>query len=306
MEFYHMNAEMLPRIHFVDDTVIKPPYVHKRRKAGEYIVYLVKHGEMFLTEDGAELTLGPGDFCVLDKDRTHQGVRESTCEYYYVHFSHAGFAPVEEKDEGSMMSLLIQERQEALKSNIFAYDRCDNNIIYLPKHWHIPYASDFIRVDELMQQAIRENYNPLENYKILCAAKIQEAFILISRCFITAEKERYLKKLPAYYPLVQDMLDWLGREYGGAVTGEALERRFGNNYDYMNRVFKKVTGQTVFQYLTQLRISHAKILLLHTSLRMAEVGEKVGFPDEYYFNRVFKKYVGVPPATYARTVSLED
>jgi YesN/AraC family two-component response regulator len=194
---------------------------------------------------------------------------------------------------------------DSLRSDIFTYDKCEDNVIYLPKHWNIPNGV-WVKIEGLLQQAIQENYNPLENYKILCACIVQKIFIEIDRYFTTVEREKYLNKLPAFYPRVQEILKYLDREYAGEITSETLEKKFGGNFDYMNRIFKKVTEETIFQYLTKVRISHAKILMLHTSLRVREVGEKVGFPDEYYFSRVFKKCMGVPPATYAKLISVDD
>ena len=86
MEFYRINAQMLPKVNFVDETEIRPPYVHRKRRAGEQILYFIRHGEMHLLEDGKPLILKPGDVCLLDKDRTHEGTKATTCNYYYVHF----------------------------------------------------------------------------------------------------------------------------------------------------------------------------------------------------------------------------
>ena len=68
----------------------------------------------------------------------------------------------------------------------------------------------------------------------------------------------------------------------------------------MNRTFKKVTGETIFRYLNRVRINHAKTLILNTPLKMSVIGTRVGFSDEYYFIRVFKKYTGKSPTEYAR------
>lgn len=299
MEFYRLKGDVLPRIHFVDETIIYPPYVHRKRKAGEYIVYVIRHGEMVLTEDGEPVTLVPGDICVLDKDRTHVGVKATECEYYYIHFSHEDIR-LEDRPEEEWMKLLLEERQDSLGSDKFSYSSCDQNVIYLPKCWHVSNAGDRIRINELLKEAVRENYDPLEGYKMLCACKVQQAFIEMSRSFTTGERDKFIHRLPGYYPKVQEILEWLNREYAREITSVMLEEELGGNFDYMNRVFKKVTGHTVFQYLTRLRISHARLLVLHTSMKMGEIGEKVGIPDEYYFNRVFKKYVGMPPAAYSR------
>lgn len=75
MEFYRINAQMLPKVNFVDETEIRPPYVHRKRRAGEQILYFIRHGEMHLLEDGKPLILKPGDVCLLDKDRTHEGTK---------------------------------------------------------------------------------------------------------------------------------------------------------------------------------------------------------------------------------------
>ena len=84
------------------------------------------------------------------------------------------------------------------------------------------------------------------------------------------------------------------------ITGKLLEKEFGGNFDYMNRVFKKVTGETIFRYLNRVRINHAETLILNTPMKMSAIGSRVGFSDEYYFSRVFKKHTGKSPTEYAR------
>lgn len=300
MEIYQMSAEILPSIHFVDDTVIEPPYIHKRRRAGEYIMYVIKHGEMYLLENEEPLSLRAGDICILDKDRVHVGVKASVCGYYYIHFQHRDMRLMAHEDEEEALDILMKQRMEALESDIFSYAGCEDGKIYLPKLWHVEDAAAWVKLEELLEQAKQENYSPMENYKIMCACNIQQVFMEIGRSFLTAEQKNDLSSLPGYYYTVHRILAWLNQEFATRITGELLEQKFESNFDYMNRVFKKVTGQTIFQYLTRIRINHAKILILHTSMKMSEVGKKVGFPDEYYFNRVFKKQVGVPPAAYAK------
>ena len=59
--FYRINLQYLPSVRLADSVVIEPPYVHRRRKADEYIVYLIKKGVMYLEENGETVTLQPGD-----------------------------------------------------------------------------------------------------------------------------------------------------------------------------------------------------------------------------------------------------
>ncbi|NQZ70101.1 MAG: helix-turn-helix transcriptional regulator [Lentisphaeria bacterium] len=52
------------------------------------------------------------------------------------------------------------------------------------------------------------------------------------------------------------------------------------------------------EYVKQLRLNKAKILLATTSLYVAEVADKVGFSNQFHFSRQFKKMFGVSPSDY--------
>lgn len=89
----------------------------------------------------------------------------------------------------------------------------------------------------------------------------------------------------------------------GRNFGERLGEEFDGNFDYMNRIFKRVTGQTIFQYLTAVRMEHAKRLIAQTTMHTGVIGQEVGYPDEYYFSKVFKRNVGMSPRAYADSLS---
>lgn len=72
----------------------------------------------------------------------------------------------------------------------------------------------------------------------------------------------------------------------------------GLNEKYFSSRFNKEVGCSFVSYLTELRIAHAKQLILKTDMRMYEVSEAVGFANVEHFTRVFKKTVGVSPKSY--------
>ncbi|HEX2927870.1 MAG TPA: response regulator [Ruminiclostridium sp.] len=61
---------------------------------------------------------------------------------------------------------------------------------------------------------------------------------------------------------------------------------------HLGRLMKKETGQTFVEYLTNIRMSRAEILLKNSDLKGYQVGEKVGITDPHYFSILFKKNVG--------------
>lgn len=66
----------------------------------------------------------------------------------------------------------------------------------------------------------------------------------------------------------------------------------------MFRLFKKETGDTPIGYRNKLRIKKAQQLLLDGECTISEISEMLGFENIYYFSRIFKKYVGIPPSRY--------
>ncbi|MGY3750049.1 AraC family transcriptional regulator [Vagococcus acidifermentans] len=71
---------------------------------------------------------------------------------------------------------------------------------------------------------------------------------------------------------------------------------------YFTRFFKKHTGSTFMQFLTEYRINQAKYILAHENLPMAEVAEKAGFNSVKTFHHVFKEKVGQSPLKYQKAI----
>ena len=63
-------------------------------------------------------------------------------------------------------------------------------------------------------------------------------------------------------------------------------------------IFKRYLNQTPVSYLTEYRINEACKLLRAGNLSIAEVAISVGFFDQFYFSRVFKRAKGMPPSKY--------
>jgi two-component system, response regulator YesN len=67
---------------------------------------------------------------------------------------------------------------------------------------------------------------------------------------------------------------------------------------YLCDIFKQKLGITIIEYITMLKMERAKILLRHENMKYYEIAYNLGFQDEEYFSKVFKKYVGMSLAEY--------
>jgi AraC-like DNA-binding protein len=84
----------------------------------------------------------------------------------------------------------------------------------------------------------------------------------------------------------------------GRLTQAGAAAACGVSPTYLAHLLKKETGKTFTDIVTERRMSRARELLAHTTLRVAEVAEAVGFDDEAYFARRFRQCFNVAPRDY--------
>ena len=72
----------------------------------------------------------------------------------------------------------------------------------------------------------------------------------------------------------------------------------GLSAPYLSAIFKREVHQNFSEYLTKVRIQHAKELLCCTSKLIYEVAYEVGFRDYRYFSQIFKKQTGQTPREF--------
>ena len=66
----------------------------------------------------------------------------------------------------------------------------------------------------------------------------------------------------------------------------------------LSGLFKKETGSSVMAYRNELRLVKAAQLLLHSNLRIADIGDRVGYSEQAFFSRFFRKHLGMSPRQY--------
>lgn len=82
------------------------------------------------------------------------------------------------------------------------------------------------------------------------------------------------------------------------ITIEQYAEKLNISAETLNQLCKDETGLTAKQLQLDLKITEAKRLLLYSSLNTSEIAFKVGFEDNSYFSRIFKKKTNVSPAKF--------
>lgn len=300
--YFVVDSRRIPVVRLVNEAVIDPPYVHRRRIPHEWIIYLIKNGRMELEEDGILYHLSPGDFLLLDPEGQHEGREATHCEYFYIHFQHADIRAVE-ADGQQLRERMYQMRSEALRSGcseIPSYGEGTEHELLLPKYCHMTDEA-VVSLTRGLYDMIQNERDHMEYYKTLCGCQLMQLLVGVSRHSLSAELDNAGMLSARSYQKVLEVQNYLHASYREQITGDTLANRFDMNFDYLNRLFRQSVGRPIFQYLSSLRIARARELLTTTSMRISQISEQVGFADESYFSKVFKKYTGRSPADYART-----
>lgn len=99
------------------------------------------------------------------------------------------------------------------------------------------------------------------------------------------------------------MIAYLNENYTRQVHLKDLADMFYINKNYASLLFRRHTGMNYSDYLNSLRLNKARELLAETPLSINEVAEQSGYPDYFYFNKLFKKTFGITPAKFRKTTS---
>ncbi|CAH1200771.1 putative response regulatory protein [Paenibacillus plantiphilus] len=100
------------------------------------------------------------------------------------------------------------------------------------------------------------------------------------------------------HPEVKKIIQYIDEHYDEEITLASLSRHVMMGENYVSALFKKKTGETLIHYLHRIRIEKAIALLLTTDLPVNQVGQNVGFMNDNYFIKIFKRITGTTPSQY--------
>ena len=134
-------------------------------------------------------------------------------------------------------------------------------------------------------------------YSLSSRGLFLEMTAALMRRHITAvlpvSRQKYARRLlPA--------MEHMQRHCEKPITLELLAMLCGMSVKYFCKLFKQANGKTAMQYLNEIRLNKACVLLRTTGQSMTEIALSAGFADQCYFSRCFKACKGISPSEYRR------
>ena len=111
---------------------------------------------------------------------------------------------------------------------------------------------------------------------------------------------RSVRRRPFQDTLIAEAVDYIDRRLHMQLDLNELARLCSLSPSGFLRRFRKVMGMTPMQYVIDRRMSLAIQLLCESSKSIAEIAERCGYENEFYFSSSFKKATGMSPTAYRR------
>jgi len=293
------NLDSLPNITCFGFVSYKEPWIHFKRNIDEYIVYIIANGELYIKEGDYNYVLKKNGFLLLQPNQVHIGFKKACCDYYFIHFKQNEL-PNLKKSRDEILNEILKVRSESLMSDPTTYFDDFYSMCYLPKHFHITDKSVSSHFMYSLKKSLEEYNKRSEHYRIVFSCKFIEILISISKEYIATEIEKQPSTYSRDYLKVDSIQNYINSNYTNKINSCDIEQAFNFNYDYLNRIFHRMTGHTILNYLTIVRINKAKELIEQTTSKMSEITLAVGINDAYYFSKVFKKVTGLSPLEYRK------
>ncbi|MCZ8517385.1 AraC family transcriptional regulator [Paenibacillus filicis] len=265
---------------FVSDV----PWTHTRRNINSFELIIGVGECLYISQGGTEYEVKPGETLLILPDEPHEGYRECRAgiSFYWFHFVPAG------------PSELLGE--VALKEELGRLTNPDSFKTFSEICFPVYFKPARIeRVNILFQQLqhiVSSNYYTQQgsNY-ISTSLLIELSEQMISKYYQSAMVSQGDKG-------ISEIVEWIRIHVREDISVTDIAAKFAYNKDYLSRFFKKKTGYNLQEYIHLLKISKAKDLLTRSTKSIKLVAELVGFNDEKYFMRLFKKYENMTPTEY--------
>ena len=150
---------------------------------------------------------------------------------------------------------------------------------------------------EVMQEAKRADALP---YTMILSAYDEFKYCQQANELFGADKQLTIESTEEKNYLVELAREYVEEHYYENLMLADVAQKVGISSGYLSTLFQRQLSKGFVDYLNEVRIEHACSYLLQNYLKTYEIAYKVGFRDEKYFSRVFKKVKGQSPSEYRK------
>lgn len=147
----------------------------------------------------------------------------------------------------------------------------------------------------LLCGAIDYLLKPIEE-KALNAA-IEKALSQITPDHTWSSEHTSVKEL-SQSDIAQNIREYIESNYCRNFKISVFEEKYHFSSAYLTKIFRSIYGYSIYEYVLKLRMERAKELLENPDIKILDIAERLGYADNHYFSKAFKKYYQISPSQY--------
>lgn len=285
LEIPELNEHFLFRSFVNEGDILVYPHWHK-----EIEIIYVKEGNVNIGVNDVPIQLKCNDIYFINGGDVHYFLASPESERIVIQFDLSFF-----QDISSL------EKTNKEMRNLFS------SIVQASSLWSQEVAD---QMRQLLMTVHEENNERKSGYRYVIKAKMFEMLAILSR--EVPQNENWNDQVREEISSTKQMenlerLDkifmYIEAHYQDTITLNDISAYMGFSSFYFTKFFKKNTGTTFIQFLTEYRLNKAKWILLNEDATVTEVAERTGFSSVKTFHHQFKDLMGISPLKYKKTIS---
>lgn len=258
-------------------------WIHKGRVINSFELIIGIRGTLHIAQAGQAYSVNPGGMLILLPGEYHAGSKpcDRDTAFYWFHFALKKYALAE---EAALFKRLLVLGSKAEPESV--------HDCILPL-FH-PFPPDD-KTQLLMNQLLHVN-NSKYYTKQMEDGLLQVLLVQLAQNYL--DYHGLANQSGNGNRTFAELLEWIRANAAQKLTIADITAKFPYNEDYFSRMFYNRTGMRFTDYLNRLRVNKAKSHLLQTNASVKEIAYLVGFTDEKYFMKVFKRYEKVSALQY--------
>lgn len=285
LEIPELNEHFLFRSFVNEGDILVYPHWHK-----EIEIIYVKEGNVNIGVNDVPIQLKRNDIYFINGGDVHYFLASPESERIVIQFDLSFF-----QDISSL------EKTNKEMRNLFS------SIVQASSSWSQEVAD---QMRQLLMTVHEENNERKSGYRYVIKAKMFEMLAILSR--EVPQNENWNDQVREEISSTKQMenlerLDkifmYIEAHYQDTITLNDISAYMGFSSFYFTKFFKKNTGTTFIQFLTEYRLNKAKWILLNEDATVTEVAERTGFSSVKTFHHQFKDLMGISPLKYKKTIS---
>ena len=235
-----------------------------------------------------------GDIIVIPAGTIYQPRESDGCSYYFFHFTASIIESSSFLNIGKSLLRFVEYENDGYTYNY--YGSTYNSVVDIPIHIKHNQLNSHYKISDVINRAVVLNFWQNNSEKFLLDNILRELLILISTEFTTVKPSN---------STLQKILLYISTNYMKPINLTSLSNTFGISASYITKLFRINLGKGTVDYINDLRLTAACEYLISSNLAIGEISDKIGFTNQYYFDRLFKRKYGVTPKDFRKTSNKE-